>query len=161
MIHTLVVAVPTRNVIALLKKFATRRQRKVKAMRMREDLLNLLRKMEVRVDKISLHNSYIQNDHAVLRGTRMQTFYLLLMLHSPTTISIAMLMPQYSALPTPYFIISSSALSEGCKSDHASHIVLPQARRHAKAETCHGVYVRCKLPIFHSGSTSLLGISVQ
>ncbi|KAF5318147.1 hypothetical protein D9619_012284 [Psilocybe cf. subviscida] len=47
MIHGLLVgAAPTGNIVALLKKVITTSQRKVKVMRMREDLLNLLRRIE-------------------------------------------------------------------------------------------------------------------
>ena len=43
-------AAVTGTILSLVKKFATRNQRNIQAMRMHEELLNLLRKIEVRGD---------------------------------------------------------------------------------------------------------------
>lgn len=87
MIHTLLVeASTTGSIVVLLKKLVTTSQRRAKTRRMHEELLNLLRKIEVRVDKISLYSSYIQIDYFFTRETMMRMYCLLSTLHSTTTI---------------------------------------------------------------------------
>jgi hypothetical protein len=65
-IHTLLVeAAATGNIVALVKKLATRNQRKVRAMRMRDELLNLLRKIARNddVDVVSSLNNALDYHH--------------------------------------------------------------------------------------------------
>lgn len=104
MIHVLLAeAAATGNIVVLFKKFMTRNQRKARMMRMHEELLNLLRKIEVRVDKISLYSSYVNVpvNNFFLRETMMRMYCPLSMPHSNSTISIVVSMLQYKALCTP------------------------------------------------------------
>lgn len=75
MIHKfLVKAVATGNIIARLRRLATRNRRKVKIMSMHEELLSLLRRIEVSIDKTFMHSSHVQ---IALRETTTRMYYLL------------------------------------------------------------------------------------